>query len=88
MLGPGQLTRALTQVLDGPAISVTDLAIGRPGIGPDPSLGFEFRFSRDGRTHGWSSTAGEAESYTVLEVRLDITPIRLAEPLYRPATPR
>jgi len=38
---------------------------------------------------GWFSSAGGGEDVTVLQARLDVTPVRLAAPLFTPlpATP-
>ena len=37
-------------------------------------LGFDFRFYVDEQTKGWQSTLGDKESYTLINVRLDIEP--------------
>jgi cyanophycinase len=64
------------------------------GIALDPwdkgikgDLGFKFRFYRCGDTDGWFSKKNGNTSYTVRNVYLDITPVRLAQPLYKPLMP-
>lgn len=45
--------------------------------------GFEFKFSRDDDSLGWYTEAYGGDDYTVLNIRLDIRPIRIAGPLYQ-----
>ncbi len=45
--------------------------------------GFEFRFTRDENSLGWYTEAFGGDDYTVLNIRLDIRPIRIAGPLYQ-----
>ena len=56
-----------------------DGAAAREGATP----GFEFRFSRDGRTRGWDSPVAAGDSTTVIDVRLDIRPLAIHGPLYQ-----
>lgn len=51
---------------------------------PDADLGFEFRLYRGPDSRGWYTGAFGGEDYTVVNLYLDITPVRLARPLYRP----
>jgi len=44
--------------------------------------GFEFRFSRDDDSLGWYTESQGGDDYTIVNVRLDIRPIRIAGPLY------
>lgn len=46
--------------------------------------GFEFRFVRDDNSLGWYTEAFGGDDYTVLNIRLDIRPIRITGPLYQP----
>lgn len=46
--------------------------------------GFEFRFIRDDNSLGWYTEAFGGDDYTVLNIRLDIRPIRITGPLYEP----
>ena len=52
-----------------------------------PDLGFEFRLYKGPGTLGYFTGAWGGEDYTVVRVYLDITPVRLNVPLYRPLAP-
>ncbi len=45
--------------------------------------GFEFKFSRDDDSLGWYTEVFGGDDYTVLNIRLDIKPIRITGPLYQ-----
>jgi len=89
VLGEGAVLRAMTQVLDGRLDEVRGLAFdARPAEpGPASALGFEFRFSRGPDTVGWYDPGVGAEAYTIANVRLDVVPVRVAQPLYAPWKP-
>jgi cyanophycinase len=78
----GALTTALVHVVDGRTGEVRALAMdaGRPG--PRPELGFEFRLRRGPDTLGWVTSVTGREAYTIANVHLDVTPVRVATPLY------
>jgi cyanophycinase len=78
----GALVAALVHVVDGRTGEVRALATdaGRPG--PRPELGFEFRLYRGPDTLAWFTSATGREAYTISNVRLDVTPVRVATPLY------
>jgi len=44
--------------------------------------GFEFRFSRDADSIAWFTEMFGSDDYTILNIRLDIRPIRIKGPLY------
>lgn len=46
------------------------------------NLGFEFKFRKGPDSIGYYTGAFGAEDYTVINIYLDITPIKMAEPLY------
>ena len=46
-------------------------------------LGFEFRFSRRDDTLGWYDPVASADDYTLANIRLDVVPVRVAQPLFR-----
>ena len=88
VLGEGGILGAMTQLLDGPAAEVRGLAYRadpRPGD-PMPDVGFEFRLYRGPGLCGWCSATPGGEDYTVLKARLDVIPVRVANPLYTPLT--
>lgn len=86
ILGDGCILDALTQLLDGPEPEVRGLAYRanpKPGD-PMPDVGFEFRLYRGPGLVGWCSAAPGSEDYTVLGARLDVVPVRVANPLFTP----
>ena len=54
---------------------------------PAPSLGFEFQALQGPGTVGWYYGGQGSEEYTVLNVRLDVLPVRVASPLFTPLEP-
>lgn len=92
ILGDGCILCAMTQLLDGPAAEVRGLAYRanpRPGDAA-PDIGFEFRLHRGPGLVGWRSAGLGSTDYTVLDARLDVIPVRVANPLFTPlaAEPR
>ncbi len=86
MLGDGCLLEAMTQLLDGTAPDVRGLAHRVNPCAHDdrPDIGFEFRLHRGPGLAGWRAAAPGGEGLTVLEVRLDVIPVRVAHPLFTP----
>ncbi|WP_374661224.1 cyanophycinase [Inhella sp.] len=94
MLGDNTIVNAMGQLLDSPDLELRGLAFnlraqinGQPlsgdgGADPDPSLGFEFRLYKAADTRGQFTGAWGGEDYSVQRMRLDVTPIRLRQPLY------
>lgn len=86
ILGEGCMLGALTQLLDGPAAEVRGLAYRanpKPGE-PLPDIGFEFQLKRCPGLAGWRSAAPGDTGCTVVGVRLDVVPVRVANPLFTP----
>ena len=86
ILGDGCILGALVQLLDGPSAEVRGLAYRanpRPGD-TAPDIGFEFRLYRGPELMGWRSAGVGSEDYTVLGARLDVVPVRVANPLFTP----
>ena len=88
VLGEGAIVRAMSNLLDSPLDEVRGLAFDARFAPDDPqrALGFEFRLYKGPDTVGWYSGSQGGEAYSVAGVRLDVTPVRVAEPLYRPWT--
>lgn len=82
MLGPGILYDAMARVLEGRAGRAEGIAFGRPNTSASDETGFVFTLTRDARTRGWF--ASEPAAYTILDVVLAISPVRMAKPLYQP----
>lgn len=89
ILADNTIVTAMAQLLDGPAPEVRGLAYrARPRPGdPSPELGFEFRLYKGTGLVGWFSGALGGEDYTVLKARLDVVPVRMAQPLFTPLAP-
>lgn len=85
ILGEGALTGALDRVARGGVGEVIGLAFDPAEGNANPRLGFEFRLSRTPRSMAWSDPDGGP--VTVSGVRLDVLPVRMADPLYRPWLP-
>jgi cyanophycinase len=74
---------------------MSDLADGRLGAdrgSPSvddflPELGFEFRLYKGADSRGYFTGAWGGEDYPVVRVVLDVTPVRMNAPLYRPLAP-
>ncbi len=84
MLGDSTLANAMAQLVDSVKTEVQGLAFD-PRVKPTDrlaDLGFHFRLYKAPDTIGWSSSEQGAEEYTVLNVRLDITPVRVPMPMY------
>ncbi len=86
ILADSAIVTAMAQLLDSPFPEVRGLAYrAKPRSGDlSPDLGFEFRLSKGPGMVGWFSGALGGEDYTVLKVRLDVTPVRMATPLFTP----
>jgi cyanophycinase len=96
ILGDGTIVHAMANLVDGPAPELRGLATSyRPARTPDSAgqagaqasgrTAFEFRLYKGPGTVAWFTGAMGGEDYTVLNVRLDITPVVLSDPLYTPA---
>jgi cyanophycinase len=86
MLGAGAVYLAMCRALDSQVGVVTGVAFGQPVGGRKNDLGFEFKVYRGDDTVGWYTAAGGNETWTVLNAYVDITPVKLAHPLYTPLT--
>ena len=85
ILGDGAILRAMSFVLDGPTAEIHGLAFdARPDASLPRDLGFEFRFYRGPDTEGWYAGVHGDDAYTIANVRLDVVPVKVAQPLYKP----
>jgi cyanophycinase len=84
ILGRETVVDVLSQVVRGRHTEAVGLAFDPAEALRGPARGFEFRFYRDADSRGWTThTRGDA-SVTVSNVRLDIRPVEIAGPLYKP----
>lgn len=81
ILGEQVLPAALERLAAGPVDTLVGLAFDPSAGTPAPRLGFEFRLARTAHTQAWESGQGVR---TVSAIRLDVLPVELADPLYRP----
>lgn len=77
ILGNTAVVDLLQDLIDNSQKEVLGLAFGQTGVG------FEFRFGKTAESVGYYSGASGAESTTVLNVRMDVRPVQMAQPLYR-----
>lgn len=90
LLGDNAIVHAMTRLADSPEREVRGLVFnGRALVGADaqdeqPTLGFEFRLYKGPDTLAWFTSAWGGEDYSVWRMRLDVSPVRMAQPLYRP----
>jgi cyanophycinase len=87
VLGDTTVANLMANLIDNRQRETVGLAFG-PSDAPKGDLGFEFRFSKGADSLGWYTGAFGGEDYTVTNIYLDVTPVRLARPLYRPIGPQ
>lgn len=82
IIGNTAVVELMTNLIDSKHAKATGIAFG--GKQSDkPELGFEFTFSKTPNTRGYFSNNSGAEAFTVIDLRLDIKPIKMQYPLYR-----
>lgn len=82
ILGNLAVADLLGRLIDNKVSEAIGIAFSGLDAQHQPSDGFEFRFYRGPTTKGWYTENFGGEDYTVLDVHLDIRPIRIAGPLY------
>jgi cyanophycinase len=88
ILGDSAIVNAMNHLIDNRESEAVGLALPPPGGAEGTTaLGFEFRLKRDAESRGWYTGAFGGEDYTVLGIRLDVTPVRMAQPMYQPLQP-
>lgn len=83
MLGDTTVAKVMTTLIDHRQRELVGLAFGGP-TSPRPELGFEFRFRKGPQSLGHYTSALGSEEYTVTDILLDVTPVQISQPLYRP----
>ena len=86
MLGHWTIVLAMSELVDSRKNEVRGLAYDPRPTQDEPlaDLGFEFRLYKGDGTLAWYTDAGGADAYTIDDVYLDVTPVRVAQPLYTP----
>jgi cyanophycinase len=81
ILGNTAVVDLLMKLCDSDQTRATGIAFGDPS-GAAADRGFEFTFTRTPESEGWASN--RADTYSVYRVRMDVRPVKLTLPLYRP----
>ena len=88
VLGDTVVLQLMANFIDNRQQEVVGLAFSAPGSNlPNPQLGFEFRFRKGSDSLGYFTSAFGGEDYTVANIYLDISPVRMSKPLYRAYQP-
>lgn len=86
MFGDNVIVHALARLTTGHLPSLAGVAFdpAPPADDPHPEMGFEFILRRDGETRAWFDAAPTSEDFSVFDALLDVRPIRVSKPWYRP----
>ena len=82
ILGNAAVADLLGRLIDNKEPEAIGLAFSGLESKHEPSDGFEFKFYRGPDSKGWYTEEFGGEDYTVLNIHLDIRPIRINGPLY------
>ncbi len=82
VLGNCVVPDLLGRLIDNKNSEAIGLAFNAGDALSEPSDGFEFKFYRGKDSIGWFTADYGGEDYTVLNIHLDIRPIRIPGPLY------
>ncbi len=90
MLGDTTLSNAMGFLIDSSQKEVRGLSFDPKAPAKDPlaDQGFSFRLYKGKDSLGWYSDDLGADEYTVANLYLDITPVRMARPLFSPWSAR
>jgi cyanophycinase len=90
ILGDGALLNVIGNLIDNKQTEAIGLAFSVPdqsmhsADAKSHDLGFEFKFRKGPDSLGYFTSALGGENYTVINIYLDVTPVSIASPLYRP----
>jgi cyanophycinase len=88
VLAGGVVLESMVRIVDGKAEEARGLAFdASPNAAAPRDLGFEFRFIRRPDSVGWYDPVASADAYTLANIRLDVIPVRVAQPLFGPWAP-
>jgi cyanophycinase len=85
ILGNTTVVDVMQNLIDNVQTEAIGLAFAGP-TEPQPELGFEFRFRKGPDSAGYDTGKVGGEDNTVLNIYLDVVPVEMALPLYRPRT--
>ena len=85
ILGDNTIYTVMSNLIDNKQTRIVALAFN-PKAAADkrPELGFEFIFSKGVNSLGYFTSVSGGERYTVANIYLDITPVKIKLPLYAP----
>ncbi|HSI58789.1 MAG TPA: cyanophycinase [Ideonella sp.] len=88
MLGDSVISNAMAFLIDSSQQEVRGLSFDPKAPPADPlaDLGFSFRLYKGAGSLGWYSDVQGADEYTVANLYLDISPVRMSRPLFAPWT--
>ncbi len=90
-LSEGTLLSAMAELVDSSATETRGIAFEPTGGTKQPSkatdVGFEFRLYKTPNTIGYLASTKGDDDYTIERMSLDIVPVVMAKPLYRPISP-
>ena len=88
ILGDSTIANAMFELIDSGDHEAFGLAadLRPPADDPHPDLAFEFRLHKGADSLGWFTGGFGGEDYSVSNLYLDVTPVRLARPIHRPWT--
>ncbi|MCV2367638.1 cyanophycinase [Roseateles oligotrophus] len=84
MLGDTTISNSMNYLIDSPLSEVRGLTFDAGARADDPvaDLGFLFRVYKGKGSYAWSTDENGPEEYTVINLYLDITPVRMPQPIY------
>jgi len=88
MLGDTVISNAMSELIDSgdqDAFGLAGNLVPHPGDFR-PELGYEFRLYKGPDSMGWFTGSFGGEDYSVSNLYLDVVPVRMAQPAYRPWT--
>lgn len=90
MLGDTIIANAMGYLMDSTQKELRGLSFDpkAPPADPQADLGFAFRLYKGTDSMGWYSDELGADEYSVANLYLDISPVRISRPLYAPWTAR
>lgn len=90
MLGDTIIANAMGYLMDSTQKELRGLSFDpkAPPADPQADLGFAFRLYKGPDSLGWYSDELGADEYSVANLYLDISPVRISRPLYAPWTAR
>jgi cyanophycinase len=85
VLAPKVVMDRMVRIIDGIPTEALGLAFDASADAPPPrDLGFEFRFRRGPHALGWYDPVASADAYTLDDIRLEVVPVKVAQPLFNP----